>query len=149
MHARIHPRADTSPGADTPLQEQTPPRVDTPPPQSRHPAGADTPWSRPPHPSPPGSRLQHTVNERPLRILLECILVYIVTLHFLAAIMFFIIPLCCTSCDFCLGSQSQGGCLCALLSACNKIPRFTSAVIPANYLAASVEAELFKSTYKH
>ena len=30
--------------------------------------------TRPP-PPPPGSRLQHTVNERPVRILLECILV--------------------------------------------------------------------------
>ena len=37
------------------------------PPWSRHPPGAGTP--------PPGSRLQHTVNERPVRILLECILV--------------------------------------------------------------------------
>ena len=46
-------------------------------PQSRHtPLGADTPWSRPPwkH-TPPGSRLQHIVNEWPVRILLECILV--------------------------------------------------------------------------
>ena len=36
------------------------------PPPSRHPPGAD------PH---PGSRLRHTVNEWPVRILLECILV--------------------------------------------------------------------------
>ena len=27
---------------------------------------------------PPGRRLQHTVNERPVRILVECILVYII-----------------------------------------------------------------------
>ena len=73
------PGADTPlgadpPGADTP--QSTPPRADTPypradTPQSRHPShlpGADT------HP-PPGSRLRHTVNERPVRILLECILV--------------------------------------------------------------------------
>ena len=53
----------TPPGADTP-QEQTP--WEQTPPQSRHPPEADTP---------PGSRLQHTVNERPVRILLECILV--------------------------------------------------------------------------
>ena len=61
-----------------------------PPPRSRHPPGPDIPpWSRPPqtrHPPrpdtpqdqttpPPGSRLRHTVNERPARILLECILV--------------------------------------------------------------------------
>ena len=66
------------------------------PPGSRHPPSeqadplpekADPPWeqtprSRPPRPSPPrpgtpppGSRLQHTVNERPVRILPECILV--------------------------------------------------------------------------
>ena len=64
-----------------------PPPLGADPPQSRHPPppreqthpppGADTPWSRhPPRPGtpPPGSRLQHTVNERPVRILLECIL---------------------------------------------------------------------------
>ena len=37
-------------------------------------------WDIPPGPDPPnhppGSKLQHTVNERPVRILLECILVY-------------------------------------------------------------------------
>ena len=56
------------PGADTPLSrpptEQTPPQEQTP--RSRH---------------PPRSRLQHTVSERPVRILLECILVFI-SLHF-------------------------------------------------------------------
>ena len=46
--------------------EQTPPRSRHPP-QSRH----HPPGSR----HPPESRLQHTVNERPVRILLECILV--------------------------------------------------------------------------
>ena len=75
------PRRDP-PRADTPW-EQTPPRADTPqeqtppwsrqnpqsrhPPRSRHPPGANTP--------PPRSRFWHTVNERPVRILLECILV--------------------------------------------------------------------------
>ena len=54
------PRSRHPPGADTP-------------PRSRHPPGADPPRSR----HPPGSRLQHTVNERPVRILLECILVNI------------------------------------------------------------------------
>ena len=53
-------------------------------PRTRHPLGPDTPRSRQPPrtrhpsgpgPSPPGSRLQHTVNERPVRIQLECILV--------------------------------------------------------------------------
>ena len=47
----------TPPGS-RPLRDQTPP-------------GPDPPGSR----SPPGSRLQHTVNDRPVRILLECILV--------------------------------------------------------------------------
>ena len=57
----------TPPGADTPRAdtppEQTPPRVDTPPevdtPRNSHPPGADTPS--------PGSRLRHTVNERPVK----------------------------------------------------------------------------------
>ena len=50
-----------------PLQEQTPP------PRSRQPPrGADTPQAdtHPPEQTPPGSRLRHTVNERPVRILL-------------------------------------------------------------------------------
>ena len=52
---------DTPLGADTsPPPERTPPRADNPP-------GADTP--------PPESRLQHRVYERPVRVLLECILV--------------------------------------------------------------------------
>ena len=54
---RHPPRPGTPPGADTPLGADPPP-----------PPGADTPL-------PPGSRLQHTVNERPVRILLEYILV--------------------------------------------------------------------------
>ena len=54
-------RKQTPPGSRQPPQEQTPP-----PPRS------DTPPSRPP----PGSRLQHTVNEWPVRILLECIPVF-------------------------------------------------------------------------
>ena len=57
MHAGIH--HPPPPGAD-PLPEQTPPLPD-----QTHPPGTDTP---------PGSRLQHTVNKRPVRILLECIL---------------------------------------------------------------------------
>ena len=50
-------------GPDLP-SEQTPPWDQTPP-------GSDTPQSRPP----PRSRLRHTVNEQPVHILLECILV--------------------------------------------------------------------------
>ena len=74
-----HPPEQThsSPGADTP-PEQTPPRSrhpwkqTHPPGAGRHPPGADTPQSR----HPPGSILRHTVNQRPVRILLECILVW-------------------------------------------------------------------------
>ena len=61
--------------AGIPPPEQTPPG-------SRHPPRADTPREQTtPHPEqtpPPESRLQHTVNERPVRILLECILVHFV-----------------------------------------------------------------------
>ena len=76
------------PGADNP-REQTPPLgADIPPsrhslrnrhppeqipPGSRHPPEQTPPGKQTP---PPGSRLQHTVNERPVRILLECILVF-------------------------------------------------------------------------
>ena len=57
---QTHPLEQTH----TPGSRHTPPRADTPP-WSRHPPGQE----------PPGSRLQHTVYERPVRILLECILV--------------------------------------------------------------------------
>ena len=74
----------TSPSWEqTPRSRQPPPPgLDTPP---RSTPREQTPQSRPPrpqvrHPSPleqtpPRSRLRHTVNERPVRILLECILV--------------------------------------------------------------------------
>ena len=72
------PRADQAPPREQtpprsrPPWEQTPPGAD--PPGSRtHPPGADTPPEQNP---PPGSRLQYTVYERPVRILLECILVF-------------------------------------------------------------------------
>ena len=71
----LPPRSRHPPRADTP-PEQTPPGPHPPkqtPPGSRHPPGADTPGAD--QPPPPGSRLRHTVNERPVRILLECILV--------------------------------------------------------------------------
>ena len=62
-----HPEADTPQKADIPLgSRHHPPWEADPPP------GKQTP---PPEADPPGSRLQHTVNERPVRILLECILV--------------------------------------------------------------------------
>ena len=51
-----------------------PPTRQTPPRPGRHPPDqADTPPNQ--ADTPPGSRLQHTVYERPVRILLECILV--------------------------------------------------------------------------
>ena len=60
----------------------TPPPPEQTPPGSRPPSRADppeqTPQSRPPgsRTPPPPSKLRHTVNERPVRILLECILVF-------------------------------------------------------------------------
>ena len=72
---------DTPPRSRHPNREQTHPPEQLSPP-SRPPLGADNPPEQTPHRSrhpigadPPGSRLQHTVNERPVRILLECILV--------------------------------------------------------------------------
>ena len=71
--------------ADTPPTRQTPPApgpLHQAPAPGRHPPDqADPPGTRqaPPGPGrhpPPGSRRQHTVNERPVRILLECILVH-------------------------------------------------------------------------
>ena len=62
-----YPPGTDPPGADTP-PDQAPPWEQTPP-RGADPPGANTP-------PPPESRLQHTVNERPVRILLECILVY-------------------------------------------------------------------------
>ena len=71
--------ADTPP-EQTPSRSRHPPGADTPPPRSRHPPEQTPPQSRHPPPplgadTPPGSRLRHTVNERPVRVLLECILV--------------------------------------------------------------------------
>ena len=57
LHAGIPPHP-------TPWEQSPPPGADTP-------LGADTPRSRHPPDTP-----QHTVNEQPVRILLECILVY-------------------------------------------------------------------------
>ena len=82
VHAGIHtPQEQTPPREQTHPSKQTPPGADTPPKQtplgSRHPPKQTPPTSR--HPpgadTPPESRLQHTVNERPVRVLLECILV--------------------------------------------------------------------------
>ena len=68
------PGADTPRGADTP-QSRHPPGADTRadiPPEQTPPREQTPPWEQTP---PPRSRLRHTVNERPVRILLECILV--------------------------------------------------------------------------
>ena len=83
-------------GSDTPPDQtptlppwtrQTPPgrhppwdQANTPPGPGRHPP---RPGRHPPGPgTPPGSRLQHTVYERPVRILLECILVFLISTIF-------------------------------------------------------------------
>ena len=70
-------QADTPPDqADPPGRENTP----RPPDQADPPGPRRTPQQGEPPPDqadpPPGRRLQHTVNERPVRILLECILVF-------------------------------------------------------------------------
>ena len=70
-------QADTPPDqADTSLTRQTPPQTRHPPTQTRHPQPPTPP--RPGRP-PPGSRLQHTVYEQPVRILLEAFLFLIET----------------------------------------------------------------------
>ena len=65
-------------GREEPPPGRAPPRS-RPPQAGRTPLGADRPGREDPpgaDTSRPGSRLQHTVNERPVRILLECILGY-------------------------------------------------------------------------
>ena len=84
VHAGIpHPSPQTRPPQDQTPPEQTPPWEQTHPPTrppgpdtplEQTPLGADTP-PREQKPPPQGSRLQHTVYEQPVRILLECILV--------------------------------------------------------------------------
>ena len=81
-------KADPPQTRQTPRTRQTPPDQADPPGPGRHPLQtrqtppqdqadppdqADTSQTR--QTAPPRSRLQHTVNERPVRILLECILV--------------------------------------------------------------------------
>ena len=96
VSASVHAGMPTPPGADNPPGPGRPPQTrqnppdqadppwdqaDNPPRPGRHPPDqADTPQTRqtppgPGRPHPLGSRLQHTVYERPVRILLECILV--------------------------------------------------------------------------
>ena len=72
------PRGDTHPRDQTPPDQAPTPWEQTPPPPTR-PPGPDTPpgADTPPGPDtpPPWSRQHHTVYERPVCILLECILV--------------------------------------------------------------------------
>ena len=72
-HPRKTPRDHTPPGPYPPDQAD-PPWDQTPPRPGRQPPG-------PGRPPPPGSRLQNTVYERPVRILLECILVLTLCLN--------------------------------------------------------------------
>ena len=67
-----HPPGADPPGSRPPW-EQTPPHPRDQNPPGPDPPGADTPRDQTPAPV---SRLQHTVNERPVHILLECILVF-------------------------------------------------------------------------
>ena len=74
------PRMENPPEWRTPLDGE-PPRMETPPNAEPPPDGEPPRDGEPPpdggtHTPPPRSRLQHTVYERPVRILLECILVY-------------------------------------------------------------------------
>ena len=66
-------------GADPPGPGTPPPQTKHTPPDQTHPPRPGTPpppEQTPPDQPPPGSRLQHTVYERPVCILLECILVF-------------------------------------------------------------------------
>ena len=67
------------PGSRPPQTRQTPPGPGRPPRTRQTPPYQADPWDQADPPgtrqTPPGSRLQHTVYERPVCILLECILV--------------------------------------------------------------------------
>ena len=88
VSASVHAGMPYPPRWRTPPRDGEPPRWRTPPmenPPNGEPPGWRTPrMENPPDGEPPpGSRLQHTVYERPVRILLECILVYILCLQFI------------------------------------------------------------------
>ena len=74
-----YPPDQTPPRPGTPQTRHPPPLEQTPPPdQTTLWPGTPLEQTSPPEQTPPpGSWLQHTVNERPVRILLECILVTI------------------------------------------------------------------------
>ena len=59
----------------TPPWKHTPQKAPPPPGSTHHPREAHASPRK--HTHTPGSRLRHTVNERPVRILLECILVIV------------------------------------------------------------------------
>ena len=69
-------QGETPPGTKEnppPGPRRTPPWARHPPDQAHHPPTKETPPDQ--GDPPPGRTLQHMVNERPIRILLECILV--------------------------------------------------------------------------
>ena len=66
------PRRTPPDQTDPPWTKETPPDQADPPRTKENPPGRENP---PAGRTPPGRRLQHTVNERPVHILLECILV--------------------------------------------------------------------------
>ena len=74
------PQMEDPPGWRNPPRWRNPPGWRNPPRMEEPPLDGDPPgWRNPPQtrqtPPPPGSKLQHTTYERPVRILLECILV--------------------------------------------------------------------------
>ena len=71
-----HPPEQTPPGSRHPNPPGRRPPPDQAPPRSRHPPRTRHPPQQETRP-PLVRRLQHTVNERPVHILLECILVYV------------------------------------------------------------------------
>ena len=73
-----HPpdQADPPRQADPPARQGDPQSRENPPVPGRPPCRENLPRTRQ---TPPGSRLQNTVYERPVRILLECFLVFIVS----------------------------------------------------------------------
>ena len=88
-----YPLGPDTPPDQTPPQDQagtpwdqTPPGPDTP--GTKHPPTPrpDTPQDQTPPPLPRNSRLRNTVNDRPVRILLECILVIAGYMHLLALV---------------------------------------------------------------
>ena len=80
----LRDQAGTPPHQTPPWTRQVPPREQTPPPDQTPPGPDTPPGSRhPPEPDTPplgSSRVRNTVNARPVRILLECILVEIIIL---------------------------------------------------------------------